>query len=150
MKKAEREDMIFKEITVNDYDRMVKLWQESGLPHKPAGRDSREEIGSQLNDSHCLILGLFYQKKLIGTIIANWEGRKGWINRLAIAPDFRRMGLGCEMISRAEDWLRKKGARIIACLVEEWNSSSLELFKKAGYIIHRDIFYLSKRDNNEV
>ena len=37
----------------------------------------------------CAFFGLLEQSKLIGVCIANWDGRRGWINRLAIDPDFR-------------------------------------------------------------
>ena len=44
----------------------------------------------------------------------------------------------------------KRGRKIICTLIEDWNKNSLKLFKKCNYVLHRDIFYLSKRENKEI
>ena len=54
------------------------------------------------------------------------------------------------LINAVEDALRKRGRKIICTLIEDWNKNSLKLFEKHNYVLHRDIFYLSKRENEEV
>ena len=83
-------------------------------------------------------------------MVGSYDGRKGWINRLAIDPDHRRQGIGQLLIARIEKSLTEKGARIIAALVEASNLKSISLFEKLGYVADNGILYLSKRESEDV
>lgn len=142
--------MNLKELVYEDYDTIVELWEESGLPFKKYGRDSRENIKKQMEDDHLLFLGAFENKKLIGFVVANHEGRKGWINRLAVLPGYQRKGVASQLVKRCERWFEEKGIKIYATLIEDYNKSSKKLFKKLGYTFHDDIFYYSKRESDKI
>ncbi len=137
-------------LTIDDYDEMIKLWERSSLPFKPKGRDSKQEITRQMIRTPELFLGAFEGGELVGTVIGSYDERKGWINRLAVDPEYRRQGIAQRLIARIEKALREKSARIICALVEEANLESISLFEKLGYVTHRDILYLSKRESGEV
>lgn len=137
-------------LTADDYDAVRDLWIAAGLPIKPGGRDSREQFTAQLAGDTQTVIGLRAGEQLIGVIVATHDGRKGWINRLAIHPDFRCQGLGQRLIAAAEQVLRDQGMQVIAALIEGWNDSSLALFQKVGYSMHPDIHYLTKRDADDV
>jgi ribosomal protein S18 acetylase RimI-like enzyme len=132
-----------------EYDAIIELWKQAGLPFKPQGRDSREHLSLELGDNPDLFLGAYKEDELIGVIAGTDDGRKGWINRLAVLPGYRRQGVAGALITACEKALRNRGRRIICTLVED-NIESLELFKKAGYVKHNDIFYLSKREDEDV
>jgi len=136
-----------RELTISDYDEMIKLWERCLLPSKPKGRDSKQEITRQMNRNPDLFLGAFEGRVLVGTVIGSYDGRKGWINRLAVDPEYRRQGIAQHLIARLEKVLREKGTRIVSALVEESNQESLSLFEKLGYVTHRSILYLSKRES---
>jgi len=95
-------------------------------------------------------LGAYEGDRLVGMVIASYDYRRGWINRLAVDPEYRRRAVAQKLIAAAEKALRKKGARIIGAQADENNVASLSLFKKCGYVEHRDVVYLSKRDSDEV
>jgi GNAT superfamily N-acetyltransferase len=95
------------------------------------------------------ILGTFDDGRLIGSIVGSSDGRKGWINRLAIDPDFRGRGLGLTLIKECENFLSDLGIKVFACLIEDWNAPSLSVFKKAGFDISDKILYCSKRGSME-
>ena len=97
-----------------------------------------------------LFLGAFLEDRLVGSVIASFDGRKGWINRLAVDPDERRQGIGRKLTEEAERVLRARGSQITGALVEADNSQSLALFEKCGYTIHKDMLYLTKRDSGQV
>ncbi|MCK4310133.1 MAG: GNAT family N-acetyltransferase [Methanomicrobia archaeon] len=141
--------MEFKKLEFSDYDSLINVWKRSGLPIKKFGRDSRENIQKQMKDDHLLFLGAFEGNKLIGVVLVNHEGRKGWINRLAVLPEFQRRRVASKLIEYGETWLREKGIKIYATLIEDYNNTSKTLFKKLGYISHSDIFYFSKRESDE-
>lgn len=137
------------ELGPDDHARLLALWERAGLHSvRPHGRDSREAIATQLASGVQTILGLELDGQLVGAVVATHDSRKGWINRLAIDPDFRRQGYGLKLLGAAEETLRAQGMRVIAALVESDNPSSLALFEKAGYTeIDHGIHYLSKREN---
>jgi ribosomal protein S18 acetylase RimI-like enzyme len=142
--------MEIRKLTIKDYDGIVKLWSRAKLPYKPKGRDSKEAIAAEMEANPKFFLGAFENNHLICTVIISCDLRKGWINRLAVDPNFRQRGIAKALIVEAEKVLRNHGIRIFCVLIEDYNSASQELFEKCGYIEHRDIIYFSKRDSNEV
>jgi ribosomal protein S18 acetylase RimI-like enzyme len=86
---------------------------------------------------------------LIGSAFGTHDGRKGWINRVAVAPKYRRQGIAEDLVRQVEHRLHGMGIRIIACLIEDWNEESMEFFERIGYKRHHDIFYFTKREGTE-
>jgi GNAT superfamily N-acetyltransferase len=131
----------------DDYDRVMELWAAGGLPLKPQGRDSRENIGCQI--ALPMVLFLVAEEgeggRVIGTVLATHDGRKGWINRVAVEAGSRRKGLGARLVREAERWLEAQGMDILACLIEDDNAVSMTVFEKLGYKKHPEIIYFAKR-----
>jgi len=138
-------------LTIDDYDALLNLWQRAGLSHRPRGRDTREKVEKELIHNPHSFIGLFIDRQLVASVIATFDGRKGWINRVAVDPDFRGRGYGQQMIAEAEKTLREHfKAEIIAALVEPENIPSKELFAKCGYALWEGLYYFSKRDHPDV
>lgn len=136
-------------LTIDDYAAVIALWQRAGLPTvRPTGRDSRSEFERQLQHGQ-IVIGLEDGDKLIGVVVATNDTRKGWINRLAIDPKYRRRGYGEQLVHAAEDALRESGLMILAALIEDYNVASLSLFNKLGYAVHPEVHYVSKRDSSD-
>lgn len=95
-------------------------------------------------------LGAYNKDRLVGVAIASYDYRRGWINRLAVDPKYRRRGIARKLIMAAEKALRKKGAKVFSAHIEDRNTASLSLFKRCGYVEHKDVIYLSKRESDEV
>jgi ribosomal protein S18 acetylase RimI-like enzyme len=140
-----------RELGLDDLDRLLALWQRAGLHSlKLQGRDSRDALARQLGSGVQTILGMESDGKLVGAVIATHDGRKGWINRLAVDPDYRRRGYAGTLIEAAERVLREQGLRVIAALVESDNRASLALFRRLGYVdAGGDVHYLSKRESSD-
>jgi N-acetylglutamate synthase len=134
----------------SDYDQIIETWNESGLPIRPRGRDSREEICNQINNDPDFFIGAFSDDRLIGLVVASSDGRKGWINRLAVIPDFREKGIARKLIGLAEEVLQKTGIKIISCLIENENLASLKLFQSMDYESTADVIYLRKPLNDDI
>jgi ribosomal protein S18 acetylase RimI-like enzyme len=139
-----------RELTIADYDRITWIWKEAGLPYRPEGRDSQKEMAEQMQRFPDLFIGAFEDSELVGLCIGTDEGRKGWINRLAVHPKHRRKGIGTMLLQEMERILRKRGLNVLSALIEDWNTSSLAFFEKCGYEIHKDIVYVSKRESERV
>lgn len=123
------------------------MWQRAELPTRPQGRDEPTRLVRVIDAGIENFFGIHDEDELIGVILATHDGRKGWLNRLAIDPRHRRRGLAISLMQHAENYLRGEGIKIIGALIEDWNEESLALFVKCGYILHDDIHYLSKREH---
>ncbi len=82
---------------------------------------------------------------VVGTVFATHDGRKGWINRLAVDASLRRQGIGARLVREAERWLEGEGMVILACLIESDNEVSMAVFEQLGYTKHPEIIYFAKR-----
>jgi len=142
--------MKMRSLTIADYDALIRLWHTSELPFKPRGRDSKPAIAKQMKANPSFFLGAFKDQELIGAAIISSDLRKGWINRLAVNPEYRRQGVAKALIEESEKILRKKGLRVFCCLIEGSNVSSKKLFKSCGYSEYTNISYLTKRDSDAV
>ncbi len=151
--------IIVKELSKWLYDLLVKLWTESDLPFKPKGRDSFENLSNRLESTSTWLIVLVEDDvdifdmdsctSLVGAVIVTHDGQRGWINRLAVHPDYRGNGYARLLIEKSENLLRDEKVYLFAALIEKENIPSLSLFGSAGYITHETIVYLSKRDYPE-
>lgn len=137
-------------LTIDDYDALIRVWADSGLPYKPRGRDSRDKIEKQMSLYHCGFFGVFDGGKLVGAVVATYDGRKGWINRIGAHPDYRRQGIAGMLIKECETFLHGLGAEVIGALIEQYNFPSMELFQKNEYLFHEGLYHFSKRRSKEV
>jgi GNAT superfamily N-acetyltransferase len=137
-------------LTADDYDDIIRVWADAGLPCKPEGRDGRDRIAAEIYREDTAFFGLFEDGRMLAVGLATFDGRKGWINRVAVDPDRRGEGFGVEIMNACERFLRERGAVIIAALIEDVNSPSISLFQKEGYTVMKDILYFSKRNSDEV
>ncbi|MCK4312125.1 MAG: GNAT family N-acetyltransferase, partial [Candidatus Cloacimonetes bacterium] len=107
-------DVIIRKFKIEDYDNLIELWNETDLPYKPKGRDRKEKIANELNSSNAVFLVAELKNEIIGSIFGTHDGRKGWINRLAVSPKYRKKGLAQKLIEEIEKHLNNNGIEIIA------------------------------------
>jgi len=137
-------DVIYQNLAKSDYERIIEVWQKSGLPVKLRGRDSYENLAAQIEREPEYNIGAYLDGRLVGMVIASSDGRKGWINRLAVLPEFRGRDIARNLIRRAEDALRKTGIMITACLIMDDNLPSIRLFESEDYSNWPDVLYFRK------
>jgi len=119
-----------------DYDAMIRLFRVCGLNPRTKGRESRTAIAAQLRTARNRYLGAFEGTRLVGTVFGTHDSRKGWINRLAVHPEFRRRRLASRLVRLCERGLREQGIQIFAALIEPDNAASEAVFRGLGYEIH--------------
>ncbi len=138
-------------LAAEDYDAVRALWEAVGLHIRPVGRDSRDAFAAQIASGCQTVIGLEDGVHLIGVALATTDSRRGWINRVAVHPDYRRRGLGLRLIRECERILRdERGLHVLSVHVEHWNAASLALFEKAGYHRHPEVIYFSKRQRQDI
>jgi ribosomal protein S18 acetylase RimI-like enzyme len=135
-------------LSLTDYERWMRVWEQAGLDSvRPRGRDSRKAFSRQLASGTHTMIGLEVGTNLVGVVLATQDGRKGWINRLAILPEHRCRGYATRLVTEAERALKEQGMTVIAALIEPENDASLALFRKLGYTEAAGMHYVSKRDS---
>jgi ribosomal protein S18 acetylase RimI-like enzyme len=135
-------------LSLSDYERWMSVWQRAGLHSvRPNGRDSRAAFERQLAGGTHTVLGLERNGDLVAVVLVTHDGRKGWINRLAVVPEWRGRGYAKRLVAEAELVLQAEGMTVIAALIEPGNEASLELFMALGYVETEGMHYLSRRDS---
>lgn len=135
-------------LSLDDYERWMSVWQRAGLHSvRPLGRDSRLAFERQLATGTHTMLGLEREGELVAVVLLTHDGRKGWINRLAVLPEWRGRGYAKRLVAEAERVLQEQGMTVIALLIEPGNTASLRLFARLGYVETQGMHYLSKRDD---
>lgn len=104
-------NMIIRELRIEDYDALMALWDDAKLPYRPKGRDMRDNIERQLKQNNAIYLIAEIDGKLVGSILGTHDGRKGWINRLAVSPAFRKRGIAARLVAEIESCLSKWGLK---------------------------------------
>ncbi len=130
---------------VADYPNIVALWERAGLHIRPEGRDSPSAFARQMAGGRQHVIGMWVGADLVAVAVLTHDGRKGWVNRLAVDPAYRRRGLAARLVKEAERWfVDDQGLQIWAALIEGWNAPSRALFGRLGYG-QADVVYVSKR-----
>ncbi len=142
--------MKIRTLKADDYQVIVDLWTRAALSFKPQGRDSRKAIVAQMAKNPLFFVGAFEGDRLVGVVIVSSDTRKGWVNRLAVDPEYRRRGVAKRLIVESEKALRQQGIRIFCALIDEDNAASKRLFEACGYEEHRDIIYFSRHRTNDI
>jgi ribosomal protein S18 acetylase RimI-like enzyme len=119
--------------TTQDYEQIRALWSSCALKHSPDGRESAASFRQQLGDFPELYLVAADGDQVVGVVLGSHDHRKGWINRLAVLPEYRRRGIAEALVSACERGFRTHGIEIIAALIEPENPESEALFEKLGF-----------------
>jgi ribosomal protein S18 acetylase RimI-like enzyme len=110
---------------------LVALWEDCGLtrPWNDAAADARLALGGPAST----ILGIRERGTLVGSVMVGFDGHRGWVYYLAVAPGYRRSGLARSLMAAAEDWLRERGAPAIRLMVREENAVACGFYRAIGY-----------------
>ncbi len=141
---------IIREIQAFECNSLFDIWTKAALPFKLEGRDTKDNIQKQLLIETNRFFVAEVNEELVGALIASHNGRKGWINRLAVLPKFRGKGIAALLINKAEKFFLSNNIKIFACLIEDWNVTSMKYFQSKNYIKHKDIIYFTKKLNPEI
>lgn len=115
---------------LDDIPALKALWEACGLtrPWNDPQRDARLAIEGATST----ILGLRDGDALVASVMTGFDGHRGWIYYLAVAPDRRREGLGRLLMAAAEAWLRDRGAPKLQLMVRASNEEALGFYESLG------------------
>lgn len=125
-----------------DEQAVVSLWERCGLV-RPWNNPHRD-ISRKLQVRGDLFLVGVADGKIVATVMAGYEGHRGWVNYLAVAPEKQRAGLARQMMDEAERRLRASGCPKINLQVRNGNDSAIEFYRAIGYS-QDDVISMGKR-----
>jgi ribosomal protein S18 acetylase RimI-like enzyme len=126
----------------SDESAVIDLWQKCNLV-RPVN-DPKKDIRRKLAVNPDLFLVGLAGGKLIATAMAGYEGHRGWINYLAVHPEYRRKGHARQIMSEAEKLLRNLGCPKINLQVRTNNTEAIEFYQRIGFSVD-EVVSLGKR-----
>ena len=127
---------------LSDEKAVIQLWTDCGLvvPWNNPHRDIRRKLRVQPD----LFLVGCSGDQVVASVMAGYEGHRGWINYLAVHPRHQRKGIARRMMGEAESRLRAIGCPKINLQVRSTNTEVIEFYKNIGFKLD-DVVSLGKR-----
>ncbi len=121
---------------VKDVAEVIRFWNEFGAGHSL--KDEPAAVRRRLKRDRRLFVLAWAGVRLVGTIMAGWDGWRASMARLAVDPQYRRIGLARALVERVERELRSLGARRIGAIVLKNNRGGRAFWSSAGYELDRE------------
>ena len=125
-----------------DEEAVTSLWQCCDLVRP--WNDPRKDIRRKLRVRPDLFLVGVLDGQIVASVMAGYEGHRGWINYLAVAPEYQRRGFARAIVAEAERLLRECGCPKINLLVRASNHGVIEFYRRLGYSVD-DVVSMGKR-----
>jgi len=123
--------MITRSYCPEDEDELITLWEACGLivPQN----DARKDIQRKCRIDGKLLLVGERDGEIVASVMAGYEGHRGWINYLAVSPACRRQGLARQIMDEAQRRLHEKGCPKINLQIRETNVAVKAFYESIGY-----------------
>jgi ribosomal protein S18 acetylase RimI-like enzyme len=125
---------MFSIITYTDahFDGVDALWREA-FPNDASWNIAKISIPEKLKIQPDLLLVAIEAGLVVGSIMAGYDGHRGWISRIAVLKSRQRQGIGEALIREAEKRLAAKGCIKINLQVVASNATVLGFYQSLGY-----------------
>ena len=134
MEERTRMDAKICEMTIADYDEVFTLWRETeGVGLHPDECDFREGVARYLarNPGTCFVAR--DGDKLIGVVLCGHDGRRAYLNHLAVAKGYRRRGIGTALVRRCLAAMKEIGIAKCHLFVFAANDQAMAFWRKLGW-----------------
>ena len=134
--------LIIRSYIETDLQEVIKLWKSCGLV--VPWNNPEEDIARKLKVDPDLFLIGKASDEIVASVMGGYEGHRGWINYLAVAPTHQRNGYGAEMMVEVEKRIRAKGCPKINLQVRSSNADVMSFYASIGYRVD-EVVSLGKR-----
>jgi ribosomal protein S18 acetylase RimI-like enzyme len=117
-----------------DEDSIAMLWRQVFRDTEPHNDPVRAIRKKRAYDEDLFLVAID-GTQIIGTIMGGYDGHRGWIYSLAVAPAHRRQGIATALMRQMETLLRDKGCPKVNLQVRTSNHEVIEFYKKLNYTI---------------
>lgn len=120
-----------------DEEALVSLWNMCKLT--VPWNNPYKDIARKLKVQAELFLVGYLEDKLIASVMAGYDGHRGWINYFAVHPDFQAKGYGKQLMDNVENGLRELGCPKINLQIREGNDKVFTYYQKLGFVEEKRI-----------
>ncbi len=133
-----------RKMLIDDYEEVCSLWRNTPGMGLNTLDDSREGIQKFLNRNPNTCFVGEDASRIIGAIMSGQDGRRGYIYHTAVLTDFRRHGIGSQLVEAALCALEKEGIYKVALVVFKRNEMGNAFWEKMGFTTREDLEYRNK------
>lgn len=134
--------MVVRAYQPGDEMAVIDLWRRCGLIRPQ--NNPRADIRRKMEVAPELFLVGVLDSEIVATAMAGYEGHRGWVNYLAVAPHLQKRGCDREIMEHAEKLLRARGCPKINLQVRSANKEAIEFYKCIGFAVD-DVVSMGKR-----
>ncbi|MDH5402068.1 MAG: GNAT family N-acetyltransferase [Candidatus Heimdallarchaeota archaeon] len=138
---------MFKEYSTENYPEVINLWLKAGLSLSMS--DTKEELEKVVLQKENKFIILEENEKIIGTIIAAFDGRRGYIHHLAVDPVHQNKGIGSLIMEHAINYFKENNVVKVHLFIDLKNSKVEKFYDKQGWIRRDDIILMTKTLRDE-
>ncbi|OGG01403.1 hypothetical protein A2Z33_02590 [Candidatus Gottesmanbacteria bacterium RBG_16_52_11] len=125
--------MTFRFVTINDHTQLLSFWKENYFVNE---LDELGPLKSFLEKNLDLSLLAEDKGEVVGTVLGPFDGRRGYIQKLVVRKDYRKQGLGKQLLEKVIKNLRSAGALYIPINV---NAELFTFYEKCGFKVTEQI-----------
>ena len=133
--------MQIKKMTIQDYEKVYELWMSCKNMGFNDIDDSKEGISRFLERNPNTSFVAIQNEKLIGIILGGHDGRRGYIYHLSVNENYRKNGIGSELVKNCLESFKLEKISKVALLVFKYNEVGNLFWEKQGFILREDINY---------
>jgi len=126
--------LLIREYNNSDIEGVLQLWKECNLLFP--GNDPVKDIELKVAFQPELFLVGVSENEIAATLMAGYDGHRGWLNYLGVLPQYQRQGYASQMIDHAIIILKNLGCPKINLQVRNNNIGVIEFYKKIGFYEH--------------
>ena len=130
-----------------DKEALVSLWDICKLT--VPWNNPYEDIARKLKVQAELFFVGYMEDKLIGSIMAGYDGHRGYINYFAVHPDFQARGYGKQLMDNVEKGLRELGCPKINLQIREGDDKVFSYYQKLGFVEEKRIIMGKKLEDDQ-
>lgn len=134
--------MKIRAFSISDEAAVIELWRRCDLVRP--WNDPHKDIQRKLTTQPELFLVGEVASQLVASVMAGFDGHRGWVNYLAVSPEHRNAGLGRTLMRRVEVALEARGCPKLNLQVRTTNHAVLEFYRRIGYATD-EVVSLGKR-----
>jgi ribosomal protein S18 acetylase RimI-like enzyme len=130
-------------MTIDHYDEVIALWEEAGNVGLSSA-DERESIRLYLARNPEMSFVAKENDHIVGASLCGHDGRRGYLNHLAVKESHRKRGIGKKLVERCMESLRNDGIQKCHLFVFQTNKNGKAFWGKIGWSLRSDIQVVSK------
>ena len=132
---------IFRAMTMEDYDQVYQIWMHiKGFGIRSID-DSREGIARFLKRNPTTSVVAEIDGKIVGSILCGHDGRRGCFYHVCVAPEYRRQGIGKQMVICAMEALRAEDINKVTLIAFTKNDVGNAFWNTIGWTKREDLNY---------